>query len=76
MLEGGEEVWLLPAKTRYEQRDGGVETSTERRVMFSPEIPRQVGEAMSEWEILRELAVRAFPEKADQMGCESGWLMR
>ena len=76
LLDGGQEVWLLPARTRYEQRDGGVETSTERRVMFSPEIPRQVGEAMSEWEILRELAMRTYPERAHQIGCESGWAMR
>ena len=35
-----EEVILLPAKTRYEQDDGGTETTTERRILFSPEIPR------------------------------------
>ena len=35
---------LLPAKTRYEQEGGGTETTTERRIIFSPEIPRQVGE--------------------------------
>ncbi len=29
---------LLPAATRYEQRGGGTETTTERRVAFSPEI--------------------------------------
>src|SRR6267142_1585265 len=51
-----EEVILLPAKTRYEQDDGGTETSTERRIMFSPEIPRQVAEARAEWKILREIA--------------------
>src|SRR5206468_5105929 len=43
-IEPIEEVILLPAKTRYEQDDGGTETSTERRVMFSPEIPRHIGE--------------------------------
>ncbi|MEX0742566.1 MAG: molybdopterin-dependent oxidoreductase, partial [Phycisphaeraceae bacterium] len=42
------EVLLLPTRTRYEQEGGGTQTSTERRVMFSPEIPRQVGEAESE----------------------------
>src|SRR5262249_53929092 len=37
-------VVLLPARTRYEQRGGGTETSTERRIYFSPEIPgRRVG---------------------------------
>src|SRR5258706_13972940 len=55
-IEAKEEVILLPAKTRYEQEDGGIETTTERRVAFSPEIPRQVGEAKAEWKILRELA--------------------
>jgi molybdopterin-dependent oxidoreductase alpha subunit len=71
-----EAVFLLPAKTRYEQDDGGMETSTERRVMFTPEIPRQVGEAKAEWKILRDLALAAYPEKASVFGCETGWKMR
>jgi len=71
-----EEVILLPAKTRYEQDDGGTETSTERRVMFSPELPRQVGEARAEWKILRDIAAAAFPERASLLGCETGWKMR
>ncbi len=75
-IEPEGDVLLLPAKTRYEQDDGGTETSTERRVMFSPELPRQVGEARAEWKILRELAVRVHPERAAQFGCEDGWKMR
>ncbi len=75
-IEPEGDVLLLPAKTRYEQDDGGTETSTERRVMFSPELPRQVGEALAEWKILRELAVRVHPERAAQFGCEDGWKMR
>ena len=75
-IEAKEEVILLPAKTRYEQDDGGTETSTERRIMFSPEIPRQVGEARAEWKILRELAASVFPERASLLGCETGWKMR
>jgi anaerobic selenocysteine-containing dehydrogenase len=71
-----EAVILLPAKTRYEQDDGGTETSTERRVMFSPELPRQVGEARAEWRILRDLAAAAFPDRAHLLGCETGWRMR
>jgi molybdopterin-dependent oxidoreductase alpha subunit len=71
-----EAVFLLPAKTRYEQDDGGTETSTERRVMFSPEIPRQVGEARAEWIILRDLAAAAYPDRAHLLGCETGWRMR
>jgi molybdopterin-dependent oxidoreductase alpha subunit len=76
MFVEGDEVLLLPAKTRYEQDDGGTETSTERRVMFSPEIPRQVGECRAEWKILRELAAATFPERAHLLGCETGWAMR
>jgi anaerobic selenocysteine-containing dehydrogenase len=67
---------LLPAKTRYEQDDGGIETSTERRIMFSPEIARQVGEARAEWKILRDLAAVTCPERAHLLGCANGWEMR
>jgi molybdopterin-dependent oxidoreductase alpha subunit len=75
-IEAKEAVFLLPAKTRYEQEDGGTETSTERRVMFGPELTRQVGEARSEWKILRELAAATQPERAHLLGCETGWKMR
>ncbi|HVY70177.1 MAG TPA: molybdopterin dinucleotide binding domain-containing protein, partial [Verrucomicrobiae bacterium] len=76
LIPARETVLLLPAKTRYEQDDGGMETSTERRVMFTPEIPRQVGEARAEWKILRELAAATYPERAHLLGCETGWKMR
>ena len=70
------QVILLPAKTRYEQEGGGTQTSTERRVMFSPEIPRQVGEARAEWRILRELAAAVDPARAELLGCTSGTAIR
>jgi len=55
---------ILPARTRYEQRGGGTETSTERRIYFSPEIPgRRIGESRTEWEILMQVAERAYPER-------------
>jgi predicted molibdopterin-dependent oxidoreductase YjgC len=76
LIEPKEEVILLPAKTRYEQDDGGTETSTERRIMFSPELPRAVGEARAEWKILRELAAAVYPERTHLLGCETGWQMR
>jgi len=69
-------VLLLPAKTRYEQDDGGTETITERRVVFSPELPRAVGEARAEWKILRELAFAVDPVRAASIGCESGDAIR
>jgi predicted molibdopterin-dependent oxidoreductase YjgC len=64
-VEPAGEVLLLPAQTRYEQRGGCTETSTERRVYFSPEVrgPR-VGEARSEWEIFMQLAERVRPADA------------
>ena len=75
-IEAQEEVILLPAKTRYEQDDGGTETSTERRIMFSPELPRQVGECRAEWKILRDIAAATYPWRAHQLGCATGWEMR
>ncbi|MPZ15244.1 MAG: molybdopterin-dependent oxidoreductase [Chloroflexi bacterium] len=69
MLEDpADTVLVLPARTRYEQPGGGTETSTERRVYFSPEIPgRRIGESRSEWEILMELAERVYPERRDRI---------
>ena len=57
------DVLLLPAQTRYEMTGGVTETSTERRIIFSPEIegPR-IGEAWPEWKIFGELARRVKPE--------------
>ena len=75
-IDAKDDVLLLPAKTRYEQDDGGIETTTERRIAFSPEIPRQVGEAKAEWKILRELAAATYPDRAHLLGCETGWAMR
>ncbi len=66
MFVPGDDVILLPAATRYEQEGGGTETTTERRVAFSPEIPRQVGEARSEWRIFAELAGRVRPDLAER----------
>jgi molybdopterin-dependent oxidoreductase alpha subunit len=65
MVEPLDTVVLLPAQTRYEQRGGGTETSTERRIIFSPEIKgRRIGESKPEWEILMLIAEKARPEKA------------
>jgi predicted molibdopterin-dependent oxidoreductase YjgC len=75
-IEPMEDVILLPAKTRYEQDGGGIETTTERRIAFSPEIPRQVGEAKAEWQILLQIAAAAYPERADELGCETGEAIR
>ncbi|HYZ97704.1 MAG TPA: molybdopterin-dependent oxidoreductase [Acidimicrobiales bacterium] len=62
MLVDGDDVVLLPVATRYEQEGGGTETTTERRIVFSPEIPRQVGEARSEWRLFAEVVNRVRPD--------------
>ena len=68
LVEPGEEVLLLPACTRYEQPGGGTETTTERRIVYGPEVrgPR-IGEARTEWMIFRDLAQRIDPERAHLM---------
>jgi predicted molibdopterin-dependent oxidoreductase YjgC len=71
MLVPGDDVVLLPAATRYEQEGGGTETTTERRVAFSPEIPRRVGEARSEWRIFADLAARVRPDLRRQFAWPS-----
>ena len=76
MFIDGDEVLLLPANTRYEQVGGGTETTTERRVIFSPQIPRQVGEARAEWQILRDVAVAVHPDRAHLLGCATGPAIR
>ncbi len=64
LVEPTDVVVLLPATTRYEQPGGGTETSTERRIYFSPEIPgRRIAEARSEWEVLLELGRRVRPDR-------------
>ena len=78
-IEAKEEVILLPAKTRYEQDGGGTETTTERRVVFSPELPRpeaDIGSARAEWKILRDIAIAARPDKAALLNCENGEAIR
>jgi len=65
LVDPADTVVLLPSRTRYEQRGGGTETSTERRIIFSPEIPGpRPGEARDEWEIPVAAARRADPERA------------
>jgi molybdopterin-dependent oxidoreductase alpha subunit len=65
LVDPAETVVLLPARTRYEQRGGGTETSTERRVIYSPEIPGpRIEETRDEWEIPVLVARKLDPERA------------
>jgi len=72
LLDAGEAVIILPAATRYETPGGVTETSTERRVIFSPEIPgRRISEARPEWDVFMDLARRVRPDLAGRLGFES-----
>jgi molybdopterin-dependent oxidoreductase alpha subunit len=68
LVDPADTVVLLPAQTRYEMAGGVTETTTERRVIFSPEIdgPR-IGEAWPEWKIFAEIAAHAAPNVADKV---------
>jgi anaerobic selenocysteine-containing dehydrogenase len=66
LADPADTVVLLPTRTRYEQRGGGTETSTERRIIFSPEIPGgpNIPEARDEWEVPVLLARKLDPARA------------
>jgi molybdopterin-dependent oxidoreductase alpha subunit len=77
LVEGAGDVLLLPATTRYESPGGGSETSTERRIIFSPEIPgRRIGSAKPEWWVFAEVMRRARPERSHQVGLEDAAAIR
>jgi anaerobic selenocysteine-containing dehydrogenase len=77
LVDGDGDVLLLPAATRYETPGGGTETSTERRIIFSPEIPgRRVGSARPEWQVFGEAMARAFPERASSARFDDAASMR
>ncbi len=77
LVEPADVVYVLPARTRYEQEGGGTETSTERRVIFSPEIPgHQIGEAESEWRLLLALARSVRPEQYARVHFEDARAIR
>jgi molybdopterin-dependent oxidoreductase alpha subunit len=79
LVDAKEAVIVLPAKTRYEQEDGGTSTSTERMVYFSPEIEgnkNQIKEARAEWKIYIDLAKRVKPETAHLIDFKTGQEIR
>lgn len=70
LVDPADVVLLLPGQTRYEMEGGNTETSTERRVIFNPEVPGpRVAGAWPEWRIFTELAARARPDLADLLRC-------
>ncbi len=77
LVEPSDTVLLLPATTRYESPGGGTETSTERRIIFSPEIAgRRIGEARPEWQVFGDVVARARPAVAAKVRFESAQAIR
>src|ERR671912_1079566 len=67
LVDPSDTVLVLPATTRYETPGGGTETSTERRIIFSPEIEgRRIGSARPEWWALGRAIARVRPAAAEQ----------
>jgi molybdopterin-dependent oxidoreductase alpha subunit len=71
------DVLILPATTRYEAPGGGTETSTERRIIFSPEIPgRRIGSARPEWWVFGEAMARVWPNRVNYIRFDSAAAIR
>src|SRR5579862_2433267 len=65
LVDPADTVVLFPSRTRYEQRGGGTETSTERRIIYSAEIPGpRIPETKDEWEIPVLVARALNPQSA------------
>jgi molybdopterin-dependent oxidoreductase alpha subunit len=77
LVDPSDTVLLLPATTRYESPGGGTETTTERRIVYSPEIRgRRIGSARPEWAAITEAAARAYPERGAQIRFEDAAAIR
>jgi predicted molibdopterin-dependent oxidoreductase YjgC len=77
LVPPNETVVIFPATTRYESPGGGTETSTERRIIFSPEVAgRRVGRARAEWEVFGDVAARVRPDRADRVRFRSSQSIR
>jgi molybdopterin-dependent oxidoreductase alpha subunit len=71
-VEPKDTVIILPATTRYEMVGGNTETSTERRIIFNPEIPGpRISDARDEWRVLIDIAKRVKPEIASKIDFKS-----
>jgi molybdopterin-dependent oxidoreductase alpha subunit len=77
LVEPADVVYLLPTRTRYEQEDGGTETSTERRVIYSPQLAdERIGETRSEWRLLLEFAEAVRPGARAALRLDGGAAIR
>ncbi len=71
-VDPADTVLVLPATTRYEMAGGNTETTTERRIIFNPEIPGpRIPEARDEWRVLIDMARRVKPDQAEKIAFHS-----
>ncbi len=77
LIDPADTVVIFPATTRYESPGGGTETTTERRIIFSPEVEgRRIGSAKPEWEVFGEVAARVRPELREKVRFKSSRQIR
>ncbi len=77
LVDPAETVIVLPAKTRYEIDGGVTETSTERRVIFSPTIDgHRIEQARSEWDVMGSIAAQVKPDFTDKVQFKSTQTIR
>jgi molybdopterin-dependent oxidoreductase alpha subunit len=77
LVEPSDTVLVLPATTRYETPGGGTETSTERRIIFSPEIPgRRIGSARPEWWAIAHAIARVVPQAAAELAYDDAGVIK
>ena len=77
LVDPSDTVLVLPATTRYESPGGGTETSTERRIIFSPEVPgRRIGTARPEWQVFGDVMARVRPALGAAVRFESAQAIR
>jgi molybdopterin-dependent oxidoreductase alpha subunit len=77
LVDPADVVYVLPARTRYEHRGGVTETTTERRVVFSPYIEgHDIPEAKEEWWIPLAITRAARPEQEKALDVDAAALRR
>jgi len=59
LLDAGELTLILPMQSRYEQHGGGIATSIDRWIRFSPEVRgHPIGDARPDWQIPAAIVAR------------------
>ncbi len=79
MLEGEEDVLLLPMASEHERPGGALVQSAGLRVQYAPQLLLAPGEALAPWEVLGDLTDAGWADVDDlrrEEGLGFGWLER